>query len=100
MNKEGLEHWRHANHYLYATILEPAGRILFLKRTIGGAVILGTGDEFSVNEMFTYEDEALAVEGVNQAVAGFEPTGWIRHQPSNRRRMYNADGTYTEEVRE
>lgn len=47
------------------------------------------GDEYNVNERYTYANRAMAllafVEWMNVYCRG-EPRGWIRHQPSNRRR--------------
>lgn len=98
-----LAHWATENGYAAATLL-PDGRVAFVVPTFGGAQIGvgGMSTAEGVSERFSYESlfgtfVALVAWAQIDGFAG-EPSGWIRHQPSNRRRRYADDGSFEEYV--
>jgi hypothetical protein len=95
---EDLKRWAEENGYITAEY-KPDGKIVSVLMEMFNAQIV-IGNEFGVDERYSYVD-------LNKATIGYaiwranhfegEPTGWIRHQPSNRRRQ---DGDpETEEIR-
>lgn len=91
------------NHYITGSYM-PDGRVCFVKQTIpGGAQICisSTLDEMSgVSDLYSYDGWLVCSDAwASWAEGSFagEPEGWVRHQPSNRRRR---DGDpSTEEIR-
>jgi hypothetical protein len=59
-----------------------------------------TVDPTGSDEVYDYDDFTTAFLAFERWDNAPEPEQWYRHKPSNRRRKYNDDGTYTEEVRE
>lgn len=71
----------------------PDGRMLVLEPTVWGGwrmhvVYRYSDDEWSSasREMFTYDDRALGAAAFMAWDGVDEPIGWVRHQPSDRRR--------------
>lgn len=82
-----LEAWCRVQGYVTAA-RNPRGGIVALEQCIANAQLV-VGDEASVAERYSYRDFTDAfVAFVRWCAAGFddEPDGWLRHQPSNRRR--------------
>ncbi len=78
------------------------GRAAFLATTVvgGSQILIGHATaEGGVAERFSYPSITAGhvawVRWLAVDMTG-EPEGWVRHQPSDRRRSYNEDGTVTE----
>jgi hypothetical protein len=75
-----------------ATFYLPDGRVAYAIPSLFGAYItVATPDSDEMgfyDEMFTYKttDDAFRALKAWDGTPGSEPEGWIRHQPSNRRR--------------
>ncbi len=84
---EDLNKWAKENGYLEAAV-RPDGKIVAVLAGIANGQII-VGDEFGVEERYSYPDLSYAIAHYTVwEHLGFpdEPMGWIRHQPSNRRR--------------
>lgn len=91
-----LEEWGTTNGYSIVW-QEQEGRIVALLENPFNTQII-VGDEFSVNERYTYAQTVEAIwEFIVWTMDGCqgEPKGWIRHQPSNRRRIAGDPATET-----
>lgn len=87
----------------YDTVrVEPDGRLVCSLPTAAGGSQIIRGDLLNVEDRWSYPTRDAALVAVLRwsASGAAEPEGWIRHQPSNRRRVYAADGSYLEVVRE
>jgi hypothetical protein len=75
------------NGYLCPRILAN-GRTAAIRPGIFNCSIIVDVDAFGCNEEFTYETSAAAVDALAawDTRVSPEPTGWIRHMPSGRRR--------------
>lgn len=84
---ENLEKWCKDNGYSLVFPKDETKIVTLLENPFNTQIIVG--EEFSVNERYTYTTSAEAfmafVRWTQQECEG-EPDGWIRHQPSNRRR--------------
>lgn len=83
----------------YLDACERAGGVMFVHDTITAGEIgrsASTDSRDGVSDRWQYQslvDAIMAWVRLRTDLAAVEPTGWVRHQPSNRRRQYNADGT-------
>lgn len=83
-----LAEWRRAERYSLATYM-PDGRIVCLLATLLGGGQIVIGDFRVVHERYSYsslQDATDAYDEWRRRQWSEEPVGWIRHQPSNRRR--------------
>lgn len=87
MDEEELTAWADENGYLTAARKENGDIVAVLVGVSNAQIIVG--DKFTVAERYSYLSTVEAVaEYAIWSSLGFkgEPGGWIRHQPSNRRR--------------
>ena len=91
------------NGYTWGTAIDPYTGTWIVSLLMNACqIIVGDVDGAGVAERWTYTETGLAWVAMQRwERAGFvgEPEGWVRHQPSDRRRTYRAGGDYTEEVR-
>jgi hypothetical protein len=98
-----LDEFIERNGYTAAAVAGD-GRVLFLCATIfAGQIGLadGLGSGNGVSERWSYEtmrDAAFAWRRWERAGFEREPVGWVRHQPSNRRRSYDNGPPFDEWV--
>lgn len=94
MSRTPIEQFAHVNCYPMAAQLDD-GTAVFVTRTIFAGQIgkaEGVDRADGVIDRWSYETMAEAVRAfVVWHSNGFvdEPLGWVRHQPSNRRRSYD-----------
>lgn len=85
--------------------VRPDGQVAFLLVTAAGQGQIGLGgrtSEAGVSDRWTFEHPMAAALAFRlwHGYGDDEPAGWIRHQPSNRRRTYRSSLTgYTDEIR-
>lgn len=103
-----LKEFAAKNHYAMAAwLLGEGGQVVFVVETVmgGGQLCIGgVTDVEGVHERYSYGTLVEAIVAFAMwSGRGWEdePSGWIRHTPSFRRRVYDADGVMiNEEVRE
>lgn len=76
-----------AEGYKMITLL-PDGRVAALLPQLFNVALRAGLDVYGYSESYSYESYEAAVSGLTEwsGKEGTEPEGWIRHQPSNRRR--------------
>lgn len=84
-----LKKWAEDNGYFAVHQKEDGTIVALLENPFNTQIIVG--EEFSVNERYTYETKADGLIAyyywiIKDCVG--EPAGWIRHQPSGRRREH------------
>lgn len=93
---DNLEDWAKENGYTVAAYRYDGKIIAVLIAMYNTQIIVG--DEFGVNERYSYPTTLkalIAFDAWKEEDFKDEPEGWIRHQPSNRRRQ---DGDPTKEI--
>jgi hypothetical protein len=98
-----LDEFARENGYLFGRALPGERGVTFLVRSIGAGQIV-VGAEASamagVSDRYSYPTLAGACVAFGMwEMDGWrgEPYGWVRHQPSNRRRTYNVAGDLVDE---
>lgn len=93
------------NQYNAATALDPyTGAWIVVTITGGAQIIAGSLDAAGgISDRWSYPtigDAVIAWQDWLMRDLGMgEPDRWVRHQPSDRRRVYGVDGLVSEEVR-
>lgn len=92
-------YWTRANGMLMARLNPDDSVIGVITTIVNQGQIIRSLDNFSVNDRWAYETVSGALTAymnwIDHIEVMDEPTGWIRHQPSNRRR---ANGDPSQEV--
>jgi hypothetical protein len=98
-----IDEWGKKNGYLSTLMQSGDHKLIAVLRTISGAQII-RGDQKTVEERWSYETTEAALAAfarwVEEWTPDNEPEGWVRHQPSNRRRGINTFGRGVEYVEE